>query len=298
MSLEQPPRKQVPDREPVSPDSVEHHEAVSAVSPYDYEKLNAPLKEAVAARVDRMLERTPVDKRYFSNIFSTDLGMIAPEELVYFQAYVRLAARQLVMGDFFGDEEPITDESEVLRELNERPLGGTNEALREYQNLHLTTSFDAGTDLLHDVAHTWVDLAESDDKTSATNMVPKFLRYKKSIKTNSAIAEASAHDEAIVALYNTESLRSRDGILKGIRKARSREEFLDHDYLMDDDYTKTKPPPFKQYVRGRVYDEYKSNPNLLFDLFAESTLSLMKAEAPREAEALERLRASDIPRVF
>ncbi|MEK7511234.1 MAG: hypothetical protein AAB582_03290 [Patescibacteria group bacterium] len=298
MSLERGPTKRSYSTDSVRAASPEHREASPADSPYNFEKLSSSLKEAVSERVERILERTPIDKRYFSSIFSTDQGMIAPEELAYFQAYVRLAARQLVMGDFFGDEEPVRDESAVLRELKERPLGASDAALREYESLHLTTSFDAGTDLLHDIAHTWVDLAESDDRTTAANMIPKFLRYKQSIKTKPEIAEASAHDEAIVALYNTESLRNRGGILKGIQKARSREEFLDHDYLMGEDYTKTEPPAFKQYVRGRIYDEYKENPNLLFDLFAESTLPVMKVEAPSEAEALGRLRSSDIPRVF
>jgi hypothetical protein len=273
---------------------------VETPSVYDFEKLSPALQEAVTERVERMLEITPLDKRYLSGVFNKEQTLIAPEELAYFQAYGRLAVRQLVMGDFFGDEEPIKEESEVLRELKERPFGGTSAGPREYEDIHLVKTFDRGSELLHDIAHTWVDLAESNNHADASNMIPKFLRYKKSLEKNEAMKEASAHDESIVTFYNTEGVRSRGGILKSIRKAKSREEFLSHDYLnnANDLPAKTEPPAFKKYIRGKIYDEYQANPNLLFDIFIESTLPLMKKYAPVETASLEYLRTSGLAGVF
>jgi len=288
-------------RTPVGPKTPETtrialEQDIKESSVYDFERLSPALQHAVTERVDRILEQTPLDKRYVSKIFNLDKQYIAPEELNYFQAYGRLAIRQLVLGDFFGEEEPIQEESKVLHELMERPLGGVSSGPREYEDIHLAKSFGRGSDLVHDIAHTWVDLAESNDMEDPSNMVPKFLRYKKSLKTNEALAEASAHDEDIVSFYNVDGYRNQSGILKSIQKAKSREEFLDHDYLIKEPLTKTEPTPFKKQVRGRMYDEYKTNPNLLFDIFVETTLPVMGKYAPEEVAALETLHTSPFAR--
>jgi hypothetical protein len=269
---------------PPTPESIEGAETLS---PYDFERLSPELRAAVTYRLEKMFESTPIGSEQMSAIFNIESGTITPEQVAYFKSYSYLAARQLVMGDFFGPEEPIQEESSVLHELHDRPLRSVYHDGRTHEQVHLAQSFGYGSDLVHDIAHTWIDLAQTESIENPANMVPKFLRYKQSIESNKEMYEASAHDEDIASLYNTEDIRTRGGVLKSISKAKSRAEFLDHDYMVTKPLTETQPHALKTYIRGRVFDEYKENPDVLFDIFLEATLPLMKKYAPAEAAPFE-----------
>jgi hypothetical protein len=250
------------------------------VSPYDFEGLSPRVQAAVQERIDMVSDRVFVERFTLNGVFNLNFFSIKDEELAYYKAYTRLAIRQLVMGDFFGPEEPPREEEVLIKEIAERPLE------REYGHLARLNNF--GASLLHDITHTWVDLAQSREKTLPA-LVPKFLRYKKRIRDGGVEAQASSQDESVVSFYNIDGgFRTRGGILKSIRKAKNREEFLSHDYLQKKKIPDAEISPFRQYVRGRIFDEYKTNPRLLWEVFLSETLPLMREFAPKEVMALRK----------
>ena len=250
-----------------------------ATSTYDFEALSPDLQEKVEAFARDLETKYPPTREIMSRAFNMNGIRFSTPQVQYFKAFTHLSIRQLIIGDMLG----------VVERNNETRGIQSEEQLHTHLTDGTVNTLLLGTDIYHDVMHSFVECAKHPEDVSLSVLTPAFQRKlqrpmapEDRTDEDRAIRHELSNDEDFVQYWDVGTGMSRGKILRWAEEERSRFIVGKHNSRLFGEVRR----PINAALAARIHDTYKNNPWLLWDVFVESTLPFMKVHAPKEAAAL------------
>jgi hypothetical protein len=200
-----------------------------------------------------------------------------PKELVtrrhvaYYKAYAELAVTQLIIGAYFGPNGGYAHGSEKTQ----------LDALKN----HASDLIFTGSAIFHDITHSFIALALSDDPKSLTALIPDFQKLPSGREAYASEDEYYyAHGQLVsdeILVFSFDGTQSRTSMLLAIQSM-PEDEFI---RCFSSHSRDPKRRALAARLLGRLYRELPKNPTIFFDIFADVTMPLMQTHAPKEAAA-------------
>lgn len=246
-------------------------------------EIKPTLNEAIQKYADGIVEQNKVTAETLERIFAVDASVFKQSQVDYYQAYVRIAVRELVRGAV-----------DILKRSYKE------EDIIHYLSNGYYIGYVFTNDLIfHDVMHTVMQVGSS-KSTNPSDMRPLFQRAPLE-HMNYGTPEYEKHKRAIhrdemaaLLWYRVTSGLShqREETIQIIKNSKNEEEFVknyfaSYEYVwstaLDPEHATEIDPHFKS-VLGRIYREYEKNPALLYTIFEETTMKFMQANDPEAAK--------------
>lgn len=248
-----------------------------------YENFSEKIQTAIDTLTNKILETNPINKTQTAEFFRVPESLLQSRHVEYFEAYARIAVRQLVIGSFYGPHHNLAS-LDIDKQVHVLEAGQSSRLFTDRR-------------VMHDIAHTIVALGRTGGE-SPTQLIPDFQRKSEnsadysSPKERDAAVKGMFLDERLAAFWSP-FITSRTSVLYYIERAKEQtknedgslnleraeesfiEFFLDHPYLagVTDDFSKN--------MASRIFHEYEKDEMLTFKIFLEVTQPLMKREVPK-----------------
>lgn len=253
-------------------------------SKFNFENFSPKIQKAIEFCARQIIEANPVTEKYIGRIFGLPKESIQKKHIEYFQKYVELVVPQLVIGAFYGANYDISEETE----------DGQVELIRSGPTTRL---FIKGDNFFHDIAHTFVAVGRAGEGTSLSNLIPDFQRVSdkrkdyKSDKEFRKIFNQLGVDEHLADFWSPGYSKAyikamiqyiKEDLSQVITDPKKLEEAIREDFILWVAGNQKKfPDPYAKKIAAKVYDEFETNPAVLFEIFFEETLPYMQEHQPR-----------------